>query len=267
MSVTFASLCWTLFTTVRDVLPIFLTVVFFQLAVLRQPLPHPRRTLTGFACVLLGIALFLKGLELALFPLGELMATQLTSPAFLAAHGLPANGHNIVWTDYYWIYWFAAMLGFSSALAEPSVLAVAVKAQDISGGAIRATGLRLAVACGSAIGNTIATLRVVLGLDIGQILAAAYIFVLLQALLAPRAIIGLAFDAGGVTTSTVTVPLVTALGLGLAATVPNRDPLVDGFGMIAFTCLFPIITVLGYGQIAALRFRLRRRRNTPRSGR
>lgn len=248
MTALLEQLAGVLWATTRDVLPIFGAVLFFQLAVLRQPMPHPRRTLVGFACVLLGIVFFLEGLGIALFPLGELMARQLTSPEFLATHSTGGGSH---WTDYGWVYLFAAVLGFSTALAEPSVLAVALKAQDISGGAIRARNLRLAVALGSALGNTLATLRLVWGVEIWQILLGAYVLVMIQAFFAPRPIIGLAFDAGGVTTSTVTVPLVTALGLGLAASVPGRDPLMDGFGMIAFTCLFPIVTVLGYGQFAA----------------
>jgi hypothetical protein len=233
--------------TCRDVLPIVAIIIGFQLLVIRKPLPNPKKTLIGFVYVLLGIAFFLEGLDMALFPLGKLMAQQLTSPQFLNIN--PALTE-IDWKNYFWVYIFAASLGFSTALAEPSLLAVAIKAEQISGGSIRAWGLRIAVSIGVAVGLALGTFRIIMGIELYIFIIAAYILVLIQTVFAPKHIIGLAYDSGGVTTSTVTVPLVTALGLGLANNVPNRDPLLDGFGLIAFACLFPIISVLGYAQFA-----------------
>lgn len=236
-----------LLDTCRDVLPIAAIIVGFQLLVIRRPLAHPKKMLIGFIYVLLGIAFFLKGLEMALFPLGKLMAAQLTAPEFL---GINPAEHGVDWQAYYWVYLFAASIGFATTLAEPSLLAVAMKAEQISGGAIRAWGLRIAVSVGVAFGIALGAYRIVTGTELYYYIVVGYIFVLIQTLFAPKLIIGLAYDSGGVTTSTVTVPLVTALGLGLASTVPGRNPLLDGFGLIAFASLFPIIAVLGYAQIA-----------------
>jgi hypothetical protein len=233
-----------LLETGRDILPVAVLFIFFQLVIFRKPLNNPGKTLWGFVLVLLGIAFFLKGLTLTLFPLGEMMAQQLTNPQFLQLN--PANAS---WTDYGWIYAFAASIGFSTTLAEPSLLAVALKAEDISGGAIRALGLRLAVSAGVAFGITLGVWRIITGLDLYYFILGGYALVIAQTLFAPKLIIGLAYDSGGVTTSTVTVPLVTALGLGLAQVVPGRSPLLDGFGLIAFASLFPVISVLAYAQI------------------
>ncbi len=237
----------TLLATLRDVAPIAATIIGFQLLVIRKPLANPKKILIGFIYVILGIAFFLEGLEMALFPLGKLMATQLTDPEFIQA-----SVHNtvIIWQDYLWVYVFAASIGFSTTLAEPSLIAVAMKAQEISGGAISATGLRLAVSVGVAFGIALGTYRIITGTELYMYIIAGYVVVIIQTIFAPKLVIGLAYDSGGVTTSTVTVPLVTALGLGLASTVPGRNPLIDGFGLIAFASLFPIIAVLGYAQIA-----------------
>jgi len=231
----------------RDILPIVAVIIGFQLFVIRRPLANPVKTLVGFLYVLLGIAFFLEGLDMALFPLGSLMASQLTTPEFL---GVNPENQPVIWHTYHWIYVFAASIGFATALAEPSLLAVALKAEQISGGAIRAWGLRIAVAIGVAFGLALGTFRIVTGLDIYFFIMAGYAIVTIQTLVAPKMIIGLAFDSGGVTTSMVTVPLVTALGLGLAQAVPGRNPVLDGFGLIAFASLFPIIAVLAYAQIA-----------------
>lgn len=236
-----------LLVTCQDILPIAAIIIGFQLLVIRKPLAHPKKMLIGFIYVLLGIAFFLKGLEMALFPLGKLMAVQLTTPEFL---GINPAEHGVDWQSYYWVYLFAASIGFTTALAEPSLLAVAMKAEQISGGTIRAWGLRIAVAIGVSFGLALGTYRIVIGAELYYFIIAGYIIVIIQTLFAPKQIIGLAYDIGGVTTSTVTVPLVTALGLGLASTVPGRNPLLDGFGLIAFACLLPIIAVLGYAQIA-----------------
>lgn len=236
-----------LLETCRDILPIAAIIIGFQLLVIRKPVVHPKKMLIGFIYVLLGIAFFLEGLQMALFPLGTLMANQLTTPEFL---GISPTEQNVAWQTYYWVYIFAASIGFATTLAEPSLLAVAMKAEQISGGTVRAWGLRITVAIGVALGLALGTYRIVVGIELYYFIIVGYIIVIVQTLFSPKLMIGLAYDIGGVTTSTVTVPLVTALGLGLAAAVPGRNPLLDGFGLIAFACLSPIIAVLAYAQIA-----------------
>ncbi len=239
----------TVLLTVRDVLPIVVIIFGFQWMVIRRPIPNLKRVVVGFLYVLVGLALFLVGLEEALFPLGELMARQLTDPAFIYG-GVERIAEVMRWQDYLWVYWFAAAIGFATTIAEPSLLAVAIKAREVSGGAIGIWGLRIAVALGVAVGIALGTFRIVTGTPLYYYIIAGYLFVMVQTLFAPRTIIALAYDSGGVTTSTVTVPLVTALGLGLASTVPGRSPVLDGFGLIAFASLFPIVTVLGYAQMS-----------------
>ncbi len=236
-----------LLETGRDILPIAAIIVGFQLLVIRQPIAHPQRMLGGFIYVLLGISFFLQGLEMALFPLGEMMAKQLTAPSFT---GIDPDATLAPWQAYRWVYVFAASIGFATTLAEPSLIAVAIKAEEISGGAIHAFGLRIAVSLGVSFGIALGTFRIVTGTDLYLYILTGYVIVLIQTYFAPKLIIGLAYDSGGVTTSTVTVPIVTALGLGLATTVPGRNPLLDGFGLIAFASLFPIMTVLAYAQFA-----------------
>lgn len=243
-----------LLETGRDVLPIAAIIIGFQLLVIRKPLAHPGKTLLGFINVLIGITFFLDGLKMALFPLGELMANQLTAPGFLNISDTAAAAD---WRNYGWVYLFGSCIGFATTLAEPSLLAVAIKAEEISGKAISAWGLRIAVSLGVAFGIGLGTFRIVTGTELYYYIVVGYIVVVIQTLFAPRLIIGLAYDSGGVTTSTVTVPLVTALGLGLASTVPGRNPLLDGFGLVAFASLFPIITVLGYAQLAEWRSKRR----------
>lgn len=253
----------TLWRTVLDVAPIVLVLVLFQVLVLRQTIPNLRRMVLGFVYVILGLTLFLVGLDMALFPLGRLMASQLTDPAFLGAAGGgaaglgAAGGTALPWTAYGWVYVFAAAIGFASTIAEPALIAVALKAEEVSGGTIRAWGLRLAVAVGASTGVALGTVRLVTGLPLPWFIIASYVVVIGQTLMAPKAIIPLAYDSGGVTTSTVTVPLVAALGLGLASQIPGRSPLIDGFGLIALTCLFPMISVMGYAQIARILARRR----------
>ncbi len=240
----------TLLATVRDVIPIVVIMFGFQALVIRRPMPQLRRVLVGFLYVLIGLSLFLLGLERALFPLGRLMAAQLTDPGFI---GAAAGQAALSWDEYAWVYVFAFALGFSTTIAEPSLLAVAIKASEVSAGAIGVWGLRIAVALGAAFGIALGSYRIVVGDPIHYYIISAYVIVVVQTWFAPRMIVPLAYDSGGVTTSTVTVPLVAALGLGLAETVPGRSPLIDGFGLIAFACLFPMITVMGYAQLAALR--------------
>ncbi len=251
----------TLLSTSGDVLPIIIFIGLFQVFVIRRPPKNLRRLLAGLAFTILGLSLFLVGLEQALFPLGRLMAQQLTDPAFLA------GGSDAVvtgWRAYTWVYVFALAIGFATTIAEPALLAVAMKASETSGGAISVWGLRVAVAIGVAVGVSLGCFRIITGLPLQAFILAGYILVVIQTIWAPRMIIPLAYDSGGVTTSTVTVPLVTALGLGLAETVPGRSPLLDGFGLVAFASLFPIIAVLSYAQLSALKDRFdasRKKRN------
>lgn len=237
-----------------DVLPVALFLFVFQRLVIGEPMVNGRRIVVGFLFVVVGLGLFLDGLEQTLFPLGRLMATQLTDPRFL----LESAGQlvsDLTWQDFYWVYIFAAAIGFSTTMAEPSLIAVSIKANSVSAGAISVIGLRVAVAIGVGVGVSLGCYRIITGLPLHYFIAAGYIVVIAQTLVAPKLIIPLAYDSGGVTTSTVTVPLVTALGLGLAEAVPGRSALLDGFGLVAFASLFPIIAVLAYGQLAVLRER------------
>ncbi len=237
--------------TMLDVLPIAAIIFGFQFLVIRKPIPNLRKTLIGLVYVLVGITLFLLGLEQALFPLGRLMAEQLTNPAFI--HGTESAVTGFDWKDYFWVYLFAFAIGMSTTIAEPSLIAVAIKAQEVSGGTIGTWGLRIAVALGVAIGISLGTYRIVTGTPLHYYIMAGYVIVIVQTFFAPKIIVPLAYDSGGVTTSTVTVPLVAALGLGLAETVPGRSPLIDGFGLIAFASLFPMISVMAYAQLSELR--------------
>jgi len=215
-----------IFNSALDVAPIVFFLFLFQLFVMRERIRNVQQVLVGFVFVTVGLGLFLVGLEQTLFPLGRLMAQQLTDPDFL----FELTGHigdTLVWQDFYWVYLFAAAVGFSTTLAEPALMAVSIKANSVSGGAI--------------------------GLPLQYFIAAGYVVVIVQTAMAPKMIIPLAYDSGGVTTSTVTVPLITALGLGLAEAVPGRSPLLDGFGLVAFASLFPIISVLAYGQLAVMK--------------
>lgn len=235
----------TLSGTVLDVAPIVAILFVFQTFVLRRRPPNLRRIVIGFVYVVVGLALFLIGLEEALFPIGRTMAAQLTAPRFVGGGA---------WSDYLWIYAFAFAIGFATTIAEPALIAVSLKAKEVSGGAIGVLGLRLAVALGVAVGVTLGAFRIVTGTSLPFYIIAGYVVVIVQTWRASKAIIPLAYDTGGVTTSTVTVPVVTALGLGLASTIPGRSPLIDGFGLIAFACVFPIMSVLGYASLTA-RFR------------
>jgi hypothetical protein len=240
------------FYTLKDVLPILILIIFFQLVVLKQPIPHLKKVIIGGIYVVLGLTLFLIGLEKALFPVGKIMATQLTEPDFVSTpvDGIPN------WWSYYWIYLFAALIGFATTIAEPSLIAVALKASEVSAGTISQNGLRITVALGVAFALALGTFRIVTGTPLFIYIMVGYIIVIIQTIFAPKKLIALAYDSGGVTTSTVTVPLVAALGLGLSNAVPGRNPAIDGFGLIAFASLFPIITVLGYAQFMELKTRM-----------
>jgi len=237
-----------------DVLPVAIFLFAFQRFVIGKPLANGPQIVVGFVFVVVGLGLFLDGLEQTLFPLGRLMAEQLTDPDFLyAAAGRVAA--DLGWQDYYWVYLFALAIGFATTLAEPALIAVSMKANMVSGGAITVWGLRVAVAIGVGVGVSLGCYRIISGLPLHYFIAAGYLVVILQTVVAPKLIVPLAYDSGGVTTSTVTVPLITALGLGLSEAVPGRSALLDGFGLVAFASLFPIIAVLAYGQLAVLRER------------
>jgi Protein of unknown function (DUF1538) len=248
--------------TIRDVLPIAATVVVFQALVLRRRLANPRRLAVGFAYVLAGLTLFVVGLDEALFPVGRTMAEQLTDPTFLVGDQA-ASGVPIPWSEYYWVYAFAAAVGFATTIAEPALIAISLKAEEVSGGTIRSWPLRVAVAIGVGASVALGAFRIVTGTPLEVYMIVGYFVVVVQTVFARRTIVPLAYDSGGVTTSTVTVPLVTSLGLGLASTVPGRSPLLDGFGLIALASLFPMITVMGYAQLSDLRERRRRSKRLP----
>ncbi len=236
----------TFLLTVRDVAPIVILIAIYQTLIIKKPIPHLKDVVFGSILVIFGLAFFLMGLEQALFPLGELMAQQLSDPEFLKNH---YSGSLVDWKAYYWVYIFAALIGFSTTIAEPSLLAVAVKANEVSGGTIGTNYLRFVVALGVALALVIGTYRIVVGHSLPTYIMVGYVVVVIQTIFVKKDLVALAYDSGGVTTSTVTVPIVAALGLGLASVVPGRNPALDGFGLIALASVFPIITVLGYAQI------------------
>ncbi len=239
--------------TITDVLPIAAIIFGFQFLVIRKAPARLGEILAGFIWVLIGLSFFLLGLEWCLFPLGRLMAEQLTDPVFLqTANSTGEVIAQVDWRAYYWVYVFAFLIGFATTIAEPALIAVAIKANEVSGGAIGTWGLRLAVALGVAFGISLGCYRIVVGDPIHWYIISGYVIVVLQTPFAPKIIVPLAYDSGGVTTSTVTVPLVAALGLGLSETVPGRNPLIDGFGLIAFASLFPIISVMTYAQLSRI---------------
>lgn len=227
--------------SLRDLMPIILVIAFFQLVVLRQPIPNLENLLAGTVLVLLGLTLFVKGLELGLFPIGENMAYGFVKKASLG-----------------WLLLFAFALGFGTTVAEPALIAIAEEASKVASGggmigdndAARreyALGLRLTVALSVGAAIVLGVYRILKGWPIQWFIIAGYIGVVVMTAFAPPEIIGIAYDSGGVTTSTVTVPLVTALGVGLASSIRGRNPMIDGFGLIAFASLTPMIFVMGYG--------------------
>lgn len=224
-----------------DLLPIVLVIAFFQLVIIRQPLPHLEEIIIGSIMVVIGLSMFIEGLNMALFPLGENMAQALTRKGNL-----------------FWLLLFAFALGFSTTIAEPALIAISKKAAEIAAGAdlidntlnqinSYALGLRLTVAFSVGFAILLGVLRILLNWPIHYLIIGGYILVMIITVFAPVEIIGIAYDAGGVTTSTITVPLVTALGVGLATIIKGRNPLLDGFGLIAFASLLPMIFVLIYG--------------------
>nr|WP_281249021.1 DUF1538 domain-containing protein [Marinospirillum alkaliphilum] len=214
---------------IRDVLPIILTILFFQYIIMRRPLSNPPKILFGFALVIFGLYAFVVGLKMGLFPIGSSMAEQLI--------GL---------NQYGFIYLFAFMIGFATTMAEPALIAVGKQAEEAASGKLNGNVIRILVAIGVAAGITIGVHRIIVGGSMHYYIMGGYLLVILLTFLAPRYIIALAYDLGGVTTSEVTVPLVTALGIGLATHIEGRNILIDGFGLIAFASIFPIVTVMLY---------------------
>jgi len=237
-----------LVSTFFDILPIAIIIFGFQFLVIRKRVQNLKKVLIGMLYVLIGITFFLLGLEQALFPIGRSMAEQLTNPEFLQTVRITVG--ELQWQDYYWVYIFAFAIGAGTTIAEPALIAVAMKANEVSGGAIGVWGLRIAVAIGVAFGLALGSYRIVVGVPMHYFIITGYVIVVIQTFFSPKLIVPLAYDSGGVTTSTVTVPLVAALGLGLAETVPGRSPLIDGFGLIAFASLCPIISVMAYAQLS-----------------
>lgn len=232
-----------LWSSFKDLLPIILVIAFFQIVVLRQPLPNIGDVVFGGVLVVLGLTLFIQGLEMGLFPIGENMA-----------HALARKG------SLFWLLTFAFALGFSTTVAEPALIAVSAEAASIAaqGNLIApgeesltnyALGLRFSVAFSVGVAILVGVLRILKGWPVHYLIIGGYVVVMLMTLVAPKEIVGIAYDAGGVTTSTVTVPLVAALGVGLASIIKGRSPLLDGFGLIAFASLLPMIFVMGYGLI------------------
>ena len=228
---------------IRDLLPIFAVIAFFQIVVLRQPFPDVADVAVGLVCVVLGLALFVQGLESGLFPLGEALAEGIarkgSTPALAA---------------------LAFSLGFGTTVAEPALIAVTAEAAAVAaeagfigdGLAARdqyAFELRMVVAVAVGLAIVLGVLRILKGWPIHRFIIAGYVVVMVMTLFAPAEIVGVAYDSGGVTTSTITVPLITALGVGLASTIRGRNPLLDGFGLIAFASLSPMICVLAYGLV------------------
>lgn len=239
----FLNLVKKLFSAFLDILPILLVVTFFQLFVIKQPFPNLESTLTGLIFVVIGLFLFIQGLEIGLFPLGEKMAFQF------------AEKGNI-----WWLVFFGFAIGFSTTIAEPALISIAAKAGEIAaeGKAIPhseesiknyAFGLRLTVAFSVGIAISIGVFRIIKGWPIHWFIITGYLFVVCLTAYAPEEIIGIAYDSGGITTSTITVPLVAALGVGLASSIRGRSPLTDGFGLIALASLLPIFFVMLYGMI------------------
>ena len=232
-----------IWSAMTDLIPIILLVVSFQLLVIQQPFPQLWEMVFGTILVILGLMLFIEGLEISLFPVGENLAYALTKKGSL-----------------FWLVLFSFALGFSTTIAEPALIAIAKEAAVISAEAgligndsstksIYAFGLRLSVAVSVGLAIVIGVIRILKGWKIYHLIIGGYLLVMLMTMIAPKEIIGLAYDAGGVTTSTITVPLVTALGVGLSTTLKGRSPLTDGFGLIAFASLLPMIFVMGYGLV------------------
>jgi len=229
--------------SIRDMAPIIIVILFFQIVVIKQPLPNVGQLITGLVFVLFGLTFFIHGLEQGLFPIGESMAQ-----AFARKGSV------------FWLLVFAFALGFGTTVAEPALIAVAAEAAKVAadGGMIVATseaqseyasGLRMTVAFSVGLAITLGVFRILKGWPLQWFIIGGYLLVVIMTAFAPTEIIGIAYDSGGVTTSTITVPLVTALGVGLASSIKGRNPMIDGFGLIALASLTPMIFVMAYGMV------------------
>ena len=243
MTATLKKLLLAMLGSLRDLLPIVLVIVFFQFFVLQQVPPNIGQILLGVLFVVLGLTFFIHGLEQGLFPIGESMAT-----AFARKGSL------------FWLLTFAFCLGFGTTVAEPALIAVAAEAANVAanGGMIEssdaaqeeyADGLRYTVALSVGLAIVVGVIRILKGWPVQWFIIGGYVIVVIMTMFAPQEIIGIAYDSGGVTTSTITVPLVTALGVGLASSIRGRNPMIDGFGLIAFASLTPMIFVMAYGMV------------------
>lgn len=232
-----------LFSVFLNILPLLAVVTAFQLFVIKQPFPDLAATISGLIFVLVGLFLFIQGLEIGLFPLGEKMAFQFSTKG-----------------NIWWLIIFGFAIGFSTTIAEPALIAVAKKAGEIAAGANAiphtsesiasyAFWLRVTVAFSVGLAISVGVLRIVKGWPIHWFIVIGYIFIIILTTFAPEEIVGIAYDSGGITTSTITVPLVAALGVGLATCIRGRSPIVDGFGLIAFASLTPMFFVMLYGII------------------
>ena len=233
----------TLLDSVRDLLPIIVVIAFFQLVILKQSIPNLEDILIGTLLVVIGLALFINGLQMALFPIGENIA-----------YAFAKKGSTV------WLLIFAFALGFGTTIAEPALIAVSAEAAKVaaSAGLIAdlvdardsyAYGLRITVAFSVGLAILIGVIRIIKGWPLQYLIIGGYVGVVIMTAFAPKEIIGIAYDSGGVTTSTVTVPLVTALGVGLASSIRGRNPMIDGFGLIALASLTPMIFVMAYGMV------------------
>ena len=243
LSNTLKKLARSMLGSLRDLSPIVAVILFFQFFVLRQPLPDVAQLLLGLSFVILGLTFFIHGLEQGLFPIGESMAHAFARKGSIA-----------------WLVLFAFALGFGTTVAEPALIAVAKEAAEVAAGgrmieasetakAQYANGLRFTVALSVGLAIVIGVVRILKGWPIHWLIIGGYVLVVMMTMFAPREIIGIAYDSGGVTTSTITVPLVTALGVGLASSIKGRNPMIDGFGLIAFASLTPMIFVMAYGML------------------
>ncbi len=233
----------TMLSSARDLAPIALVIAFFQIFVLQQPIPNFEAMVIGSIFVVVGLTFFIYGLEMGLFPIGESMAFSFARKGNVA-----------------WLLIFAFALGFGTTVAEPALIAVTKKAARIAaqGGVIEVTdaaikqyalGLKFTVAISVGLAAVIGVLRIIKGWPIQWLILGGYALVVMMTTIAPKEIIGIAYDSGGVTTSTITVPLMTALGIGLASSIKGRNPMLDGFGLIALASLTPMIFVMGYGML------------------
>ena len=243
MNKSIKALTRSLVSSLRDLAPVIIVVVFFQLVVLQQPIPNLVQLLSGIVLVVLGLTFFINGLEMGLFPIGESLA-----------HALARKGSLL------WLIVFAFTLGFGTTVAEPALIAVADEAAEVAAeaGAIANTeaaqkhyadGLRMTVAFSVGFAILLGVIRILKGWPMHWMIIGGYVVVVIITSFAPREIISIAYDSGGVTTSTITVPLVTALGVGLASSIRGRNPMIDGFGLIAFASLTPMIFVMLYGMV------------------